>query len=77
MKSIIKVGLDVSIDIFNPAGDKAEACGNGTRCVAKILFDQNNEKETLKILSDAGILIYFKMLKEENLLFKSVQSKIN
>ena len=48
---------DVSIDIFNPTGDKAEACGNGTRCVAKILFDENNEKETLKILSDAGTLI--------------------
>ena len=48
---------DISIDIFNPAGDKAEACGNGTRCVAKILFDENNEKETLKILSDAGTLI--------------------
>ena len=48
---------DASIDIFNPAGDKAEACGNGTRCVAKILFDENNEKETLKILSDAGTLI--------------------
>ena len=49
--------VDVSIDIFNPAGDKAEACGNGTRCVAKILFEENNEKETLKILSDAGTLI--------------------
>ena len=49
--------FDVSIDIFNPAGDKAEACGNGTRCVAKILFDENDEKETLKILSDAGTLI--------------------
>ena len=48
---------DVSIDIFNPSGDKAEACGNGTRCVAKILFDENNKKETLKILSDAGTLI--------------------
>jgi len=49
--------VDISIDIFNPAGDKAEACGNGTRCVAKMLFDENNEKETLKILSDAGALI--------------------
>ena len=48
---------DISIDIFNPGGDKAEACGNGTRCVAKILFNENNEKETLKILSDAGTLI--------------------
>ncbi len=52
-----KKGVDVSINIFNPAGDKAEACGNGTRCVAKILFDENNDKETLKILSEAGTLI--------------------
>tara|TARA_Y100001970_G_scaffold183037_1_gene222596 strand:+ start:1960 stop:2778 length:819 start_codon:yes stop_codon:yes gene_type:complete len=49
--------VDVSIDIFNPAGDKAEACGNGTRCVAKILLNENNEKENLKILTDAGTLI--------------------
>ena len=42
------------IEIFNPAGDKAEACGNGTRCVAKF-FNENNEKETLKIVSDAGL----------------------
>tara|TARA_Y100001970_G_C14003260_1_gene734515 strand:- start:12 stop:830 length:819 start_codon:yes stop_codon:yes gene_type:complete len=48
---------DIRIDIFNPAGDKAEACGNGTRCVAKILFDENNDKSSLKILSDAGTLI--------------------
>ncbi len=49
--------IDVSIDIFNPSGDKAEACGNGTRCVAKILFDENSDKQNLRILSDAGILI--------------------
>ena len=49
--------VDISIDIFNPSGDKAEACGNGTRCVAKILFDENDEKQTLKILSDAGTLV--------------------
>ena len=48
---------DIRIDIFNPAGDKAEACGNGTRCVAKILFDENNDKSSLKILSEAGTLI--------------------
>ena len=56
--------VDISIDIFNPTGDKAEACGNGTRCVAKILFDENNEKETLKILSDAGTLIAKKVGEE-------------
>ena len=46
---------DASIEIYNPSGDKAEACGNGTRCVAKLLFDQNN-KDTLNILSDACLL---------------------
>ena len=27
---------DVYIQIYNPGGDKAEVCGNGTRCVAKL-----------------------------------------
>ena len=48
---------DVAIEIFNPSGDRAEACGNGTRCVAKLLFDENKNIDSLNILSDAGILI--------------------
>ncbi len=48
--------VDAEIEIFNPGGDRAEACGNGTRCVAKILFEENRNKEVLKIYSDAGIL---------------------
>ena len=47
--------IDASIEIFNPSGDRAEACGNGTRCVAKLLFDESQKKK-LNILSDAGIL---------------------
>ena len=43
------------IEIFNPNGDKAEACGNGTRCVAKLLFDESDLNE-IQILSDAGTL---------------------
>ncbi len=46
---------DAQIAIYNPNGDKAEACGNGTRCVAKLLFEENNKK-SINILSDAGIL---------------------
>ena len=45
----------VSIKIFNPNGDTAEACGNGTRCIAKLLFEENN-LDNVKIKSDAGIL---------------------
>ena len=51
-----KKNADVDIEIFNPGGDRAEACGNGTRCVAKILFDEDEKKDSLKIHSDAGIL---------------------
>jgi diaminopimelate epimerase len=43
------------IEIFNSNGDKAEACGNGTRCVAKLLFDEVKKNE-INILSDTGIL---------------------
>ena len=43
---------DAEIEIFNPGGDRAEACGNGTRCVAKILFDEDSNKEILKIHPD-------------------------
>ena len=50
------LSADAEIEIFNPGGDRAEACGNGTRCVAKILFDEDANKEVLKIQSDAGIL---------------------
>lgn len=47
--------IEAEIEIFNPEGDKAEACGNGTRCVAKILFEELKTKK-INILSDAGIL---------------------
>ena len=48
---------DVTIGIYNPSGDRAEACGNGTRCVAKLLFKEQGDKEIFKIASDAGTLI--------------------
>tara|TARA_B100000700_G_scaffold311266_1_gene392880 strand:- start:36 stop:851 length:816 start_codon:yes stop_codon:yes gene_type:complete len=51
----LNLGDDVSINIFNPNGDEAEACGNGTRCVAKLLFKETN-KNSLIIKSEAGIL---------------------
>ena len=50
------IDIDAEIKIYNPSGDQAEACGNGTRCVAKLLFEELN-KNNIKILSDAGILL--------------------
>ena len=46
---------DVRIQIFNPNGDSAEACGNGTRCVAKLLFEEKNISN-VRLQSLAGIL---------------------
>ena len=57
-------GCDQIITIDKPSskdfdgkinGDEAEACGNGTRCVAKIIF-QEVEKNNLHLESIAGIL---------------------
>jgi diaminopimelate epimerase len=50
-----EINIHAHIEIFNPNGDKAEACGNGTRCVAKLLFDELKLNE-IQILSDVGIL---------------------
>ena len=47
--------IEAKIEIFNPSGDRAEACGNGTRCVAKLLFNETQKNE-INIQSDAGIL---------------------
>lgn len=55
ISSSTNLNLDAKIEIFNPNGDKAEACGNGTRCVAKLLF-QELQKDEVCIMSDAGIL---------------------
>ena len=46
---------DAKIQIYNSNGDKAEACGNGTRCVAKLLFKEKSQK-FLDIVSEAGLL---------------------
>ncbi len=46
---------DARIQIFNPNGDRAEACGNGTRCVAKLLFEEKNISN-VRLQSLAGIL---------------------
>ena len=40
------------ITIFNSDGDQVEACGNGSRCVAKILCDETKKDNTLIITSN-------------------------
>ena len=37
--------LDAELEFYNSDGSKSEACGNGTRCVAYLLSNENNKKE--------------------------------
>lgn len=46
---------DAGIKIFNPNGDIAEACGNGARCVAKIIFEEK-KTDQINLYSSSGIL---------------------
>jgi diaminopimelate epimerase len=48
-------GTDAFIRIFNNDGSEAQACGNGTRCVASLLFVETG-KELLTFETAAGLL---------------------
>ena len=48
-------GADVSMRIWNPDGSESEACGNGTRMVARWLAEQT-EQEHVSISTAAGVL---------------------
>ena len=39
--------VDGKIKIYNATGDQAEACGNGTRCVASIFFSELNKNNVI------------------------------
>ena len=36
-----------SIKIFNSDGDEVDACGNGSRCVAKIICDKKKKEDAV------------------------------
>ena len=48
-------GADVSMCIWNPDGSQSEACGNGTRMVARWLAEQTGQ-EHVSISTAAGVL---------------------
>lgn len=48
---------DARMQMFNADGSEAEMCGNGVRCVAKLVYDHGIcRNETLKIETGAGLL---------------------
>ena len=48
-------GADAVMRIYNPDGGEAEACGNATRCVARLLMDQQG-RDKVVIQTVAGLL---------------------
>lgn len=46
---------DVAIKIFNNDGGKVSACGNGSRCVARLILEESN-KESITIATDDRVL---------------------
>jgi len=49
-------GGDCRMEIYNADGSRAETCGNGLRCIAKLAFDSGRVKnERFAIESDAGV----------------------
>ncbi len=55
LQAATTAGTDSFVEIFNNDGSQAEACGNGTRCVAWYLM-KDTARTTLKIETIAGIL---------------------
>lgn len=45
----------VSMNIFNQDGSKAKACGNASRCLSRLMFDQHGIKDTMLIIGDKRI----------------------
>src|SRR5215213_3620234 len=46
---------DVFMRIYNADGSQVSACGNGTRCVARLIMDETS-KDAATIETKAGIL---------------------
>ncbi|PWV97096.1 diaminopimelate epimerase [Hoeflea marina] len=49
-------GVDLRLRFWNADGSLAEACGNATRCVASLLFEEDASRAGLKIQTPRGIL---------------------
>ena len=47
--------IDASLDFYNSDGSMSGACGNGTRCVAKFLSKEGDQKE-ITVLTSTGLL---------------------
>lgn len=47
---------NAAMRIFNADGSEAEMCGNGIRCVARYVYDENPERSVLAVETVAGLM---------------------
>lgn len=47
---------DIAINIFNSDGSEINACGNGSRCVAKLILDEKDNSKHITIATNERIL---------------------
>ena len=47
--------LDAELEFYNSDGSTSGACGNGTRCIAKFLSNENNQK-IITVSTSSGVL---------------------
>ena len=59
-------GVDATITFYNSDGSTAGACGNATRCVARVLFEEN-ARSPVSLKTERGVLT---VEKAENDLFR-------
>ncbi len=45
----------ISMNIFNQDGSKAKACGNASRCLSRLMFDQHGIKDSVISIGDTKI----------------------
>lgn len=58
---------DKKIEIYNSDGSRAKMCGNGIRCVGRVLYDNGmDRKNKISIETDAGIRVL--KLEEDNMI---------
>ena len=51
-----KPDMDASMRIFNADGSEAEMCGNGIRCIARYLYEENPERSEASIETPGGVI---------------------
>jgi diaminopimelate epimerase len=61
-------GADVRMVMYNADGSRAQMCGNGIRCLAKLVWDRGwARRNPLKVQTDRGVLTLDLVLNEADL----------